>query len=224
MEHEKSPASGPWYVIGGLPTWGGSPKGKSSMNAYKRLTFFMLLAAGLLPACRACAQEGAGESPGPRRGLSIGGRAAYYRPKGADHGSLAEGAQVRLHFTPVWALEGSADLRQDQFGGTKVDVIPLQLSLMVYILPPGYRTAPYLLAGGGWYYTHVSGPFEHSGFRFGPHAGGGVEFFLDRSWSLDGSYRYLWTEDIHSQNLAHPLGQNFSDKGFMLTAAVNYIF
>ncbi len=194
------------------------------MNAYRRLIFFMLLAAGLPPGCRAYAQADAGENLGPRRGLSIGGRAAYYRPKGADHGDLAEGAQVRLHFTPAWALEGSVDLRQDKFDGTKVDVIPVQLSLMVYILPPGYRVAPYLLAGGGWYYTHVGAPVDHFAFRFGPHAGAGVEFFLKRFWSLDGSYRYLWTDDIHSQDEAHPLGRNFSNKGFMLTGALNYNF
>ena len=184
----------------------------------------MLLAVGLLPASCACAQADAGEIQGPRRGLSVGGRAAYYRPKGADNGDWSEGAQVRLHFTPAWALEGSVDLRHDKFDGTRVDVIPIQLSLMVYILPPGYRAAPYLLAGGGWYYTHVGAPVEHFESRFGPHAGAGVEFFINKSWSLDGSYRYLWTEDIHSQDAEHPLGRNFSGKGFMLTGALNYHF
>jgi hypothetical protein len=29
---------------------------------------------------------------------------------------------------------------------------------------------------------------------------------------------------VHSQNAAHPLGQNFSDNGFMLTAGLNYRF
>ncbi|OGR87252.1 MAG: hypothetical protein A2021_02790 [Elusimicrobia bacterium GWF2_52_66] len=194
------------------------------MNAYKRLAFFMLLVAALFPASLTCAQFYAEDSRGPRPGLSIGGRAAYYHPRGADSGDLAEGAQARYHLTRRWALEGSVDLRKDKYGGTNVDVVPIQLSVMVYLMPHGYRFAPYILAGGGWYYTHVYAPTDSSEFRFGPHAGGGVEFFLNTVWSIDGSYRYLWAEDIHSQDAEHPLGRNFSDKGFMITAAVNYSF
>ena len=194
------------------------------MNAYKRLAFFILLAAVLLPASRACAQSDAEDSRGPRPGLSIGGRAAYYRSKGADSGDLAEGAQVRYHLTRRWALEGSVDMRQNKFGAAKVDMVPIQLSLMAYLMPPGYKFAPYILAGGGWYYTHVYTQIDSSEFRFGPHMGGWVEYFLNTAWSFGGSYRYLWTEDIHSQDAAHPLGRNLKDKGFMLTAAVNYSF
>lgn len=194
------------------------------MNARMRSTLAMLLAAGLSPAGRCCAQAESEDSLGRRRGISLGARAAFYRPEGADRGTLAQGAQARLHFTPVWTWEVSADLRQDRFGGERVDVVPIQLSLLVYIMPPGTRAAPYLLAGGGWYYTHVGGRFDRSGFRFGPHAGAGLEFFLSRSWSVDASYRYLWAEDIHSQDLAHPLGRNFSDNGYMLTGALNYNF
>ena len=194
------------------------------MTAYKRLVFFMLLAAGFLPACRACAQFDADYEHGPRPGLSIGGRGAYYRPKGADSGDFAEGAQARYHLTRRWALEGSVDLRKDKFGGTQVDVIPFQFSVIAYLMPHNYRFTPYVLAGAGWYYTHVYMPSDKAGFRFGPHAGAGVEFLLSKYWSLDGSYRYLWAEDIHSQDLEHPLGRNFSDKGFSLTAAVNYCF
>ena len=194
------------------------------MNVHKSLIFLLVLAAGLLPATMACALEGAEESHGPRPGLSVGGRASYYRPKGADHGDFAEGALARYHLTRRWALEGSADLRQEELDGTKADVVPLQLSVLIYLMPHGYRFAPYILAGGGWYYTHVYAPVDSSEFRFGPHAGGGVEYFFNTAWSAGGSYRYLWTEDIRSQDIAHPLGRNFKDKGFMLTAAVNYSF
>lgn len=194
------------------------------MNINERLIFLMLLAAGLLPAIPAGAQDYPEKKAEPRPGLSIGGRGAYYRPMDADRGDLTEGAQVRLHLTRRWALEGSADLRRDRFGGTRVDVVPIQLSLLAYLMPPGYRVAPYILAGGGWYYTSIPASSGGPEFRFGPHAGGGVEVFLNGYWSVDGSYRYLWAEDIHSQDLRHPLGRNFSDKGFMFTAALNYFF
>ena len=161
---------------------------------------------------------------GPRPGVSLGGRAAYYRPKGADNGSLNGGAQLRLHMTSVLALEGSVDYRQNKFGGTTVDSFPVQASLMIYLLP-GMRVSPYILGGGGWYYSHVKNAGgETTTNHFGPHAGAGLQVFLDRHWSVDGSYRYLWNEDVHSQDAAHPLGQNFSDQGYMLTAALNYHF
>jgi len=194
------------------------------MTLHKLSTVFLLLAAGLLPALPACAQDGPEESHGPRPGLSIGGRASYYRALGAGSGDFAEGAQARYHLTRRWALEGSADLRQETISGTKVDVVPLQLSVIAYLMPHGYRFAPYIMAGGGWYYTHVYAPVDRTDFRFGPHAGGGVEYFLNTAWSFGGSYRYLWTEDIHSQDLEHPLGRNIKDKGYMLTAAANYSF
>ena len=195
------------------------------MDARRTLICLIILAGALLPGRRVLAQGGAAETRmGPRQGLSAGGRGAYYRPKDADRGNFAEGAQVRFHFNPDWALEGSVDLRQNRFGEAKVDVVPLQVSLMVYLMPPGYRAVPYVLAGGGWYYTHVYAPVDSSEFRFGPHLGAGLDVFLDRSWSVDGSYRYLWSEDIHSQDAEHPLGRNFRDKGFMLTLALNYYF
>ncbi|NNN06054.1 MAG: porin family protein [Elusimicrobia bacterium] len=168
----------------------------------------------------AAADDGA---VGPQPGISIGGRAMYFKPRDAQDGTLSGGAQLRLHVTSVLALEGSVDYRQDKFGGQTTDVFPVQASLLVYLMP-GFRISPYLLGGGGWYFTHVQGANNPSPNRFGPHAGAGLEFFMNSHWSVDGSYRYVWNEDIHSQNAAHPLGQNFSDSGSMLTAALNYRF
>ena len=184
----------------------------------------MLLAGGLFPASGACAQEGPGVSKGPRPGLSLGGRAAYYRHRDSGSGDLMQGAQARYHLTRRWALEGSADFLREDSGGIKVDVVPLQLSVLIYLMPHGYRVAPYILAGGGWYYTRIYGPAAKSEFRFGPHAGGGVEYFLNDAWSVDGGFRYLWAEDISSRDLAHPLGRNLSGKAYMLTLALNYSF
>ncbi len=83
------------------------------MNAYKSLVFFMLLAAGLLQAARARAQDGAEESHGPRPGLSIGGRAAYYRPKGAYHGDFAEGVQARYRPRRIILFRGRGGNKHD---------------------------------------------------------------------------------------------------------------
>lgn len=156
-----------------------------------------------------------------RPGVTFGGRAAYNRPKGADSGSLYGGAQLRLHLTSVLAVEGSADYRQNTFGGTVVDVYPVQASLMLYLTPSGVFS-PYILGGVGWYHTRIRG--GASSQRYGPHAGAGLEVALDHHWSIDASYRYLWTQSLTAPTTTSPFGKNFSDNGFMLTAALNYRF
>jgi opacity protein-like surface antigen len=163
-----------------------------------------------------------GYAPAAVSGVTFGGRGSYFRPKDADSGDWDGGAQLRLHFTPVLGVEGSADYRQNKYGGTTVDVIPVQASLLVY-LTPGWPVSPYLLGGVGWYYTHVQGSSDWQN-RYGPHAGAGLEVALSRHWTIDGSYRYLWTQSLTAPTTSQPFGQNFSDHGFMVTAALNYRF
>lgn len=159
---------------------------------------------------------------GSRPGISLGGGALYTSPRGAQQGTLYGEAQLRLHMTSVFALEGLAGYEQNKFSGTTVNVFPVQASLLIYLLP-GRRVSPYILGGGGWYYTQVQGQSGAQN-RFGPHAGAGLQVFLNHCWSIDSSWRYIWNENINSQNATHPLGQNFTAGGFMLTAAVNYHF
>jgi len=188
------------------------------------LTQLLFLAAGLLLARPALAQYEAEESRGPRPGLSLGGHAAYYRANDAGGGDLMQGAQVRYHLTRRWALEAAAGFLREEAGGAKVDVVPLQFSALIYLMPHGYTVAPYILGGVGWYYTHIYLPEAGSEFRFGPHAGAGVEYFLNTAWSADVSARYLWAEDIRPADAAHPLGRTLSGKGYLLELAVNYSF
>ena len=178
-----------------------------------------ILAAVALAPCAASADGDEVHASQP--GVTLGGRAAYYRPKDADHGTLNGGAQVRLHITSVIAVEGSADYRQNKFAGTTVDVFPVQASLMLY-LSPNWLISPYILGGVGWYYTHVQDGSTTN--RYGPHAGAGVEVALARHWTIDGSYRYLWTQSLDAPTTTSPAGKNFSDNGFMLTAALNFRF
>jgi len=187
-------------------------------------THLLFLAAVLLLARPALAQYEAEASRGPRPGLSLGGHAAYYKSNDAGSGDLMQGAQVRYHLTRRWALEAAAGFLREKSGGVKVDVVPLQFSALIYLMPHGYTVAPYILGGVGWYYTHLYLPENSSDFRFGPHAGAGVEYFLNTAWSADVSARYLWAEDIRPADAELPLGRSFSGKGYMLALAVNYSF
>ena len=146
----------------------------------------------------------------------------YTSPREAQQGTLYGEAQLRVHMTSVFALEGLAGYEQNKFSGSTVNVFPVQASLLIYLLP-GQRVSPYILGGGGWYYTQVQGQSGAQN-RFGPHAGAGLEVFLTHCWSIDGSWRYIWNENIHSQDANHPFGQNFNGGGFMVTTAINYHF
>ncbi|MBK6880344.1 MAG: porin family protein [Elusimicrobia bacterium] len=149
---------------------------------------------------RAEVAEGVGDAT-----FSIGPRASYYNPQGGDNGNWHGGAQARFHFTPVLAAEGSIDYRKSDFGeGSTIQGFPIQASLMADLTPHS-RLSPFLLGGGGWYYTRVRGATvtTNTENQFGLHAGGGLEVLLTKSLSVDGSDRYIRLEDrvIHETNV-----------------------
>ena len=155
--------------------------------------------------------------------LSIGGRAMYYDPKEGD-ANWYGGAQVRLHPWHYFAIEGSADYRANDFANTRVHSYPVQVSALIYPLGTT-RLAPFILGGGGWYYTTVSGPggFDNTQNRFGLHAGGGLQFFFNRHFSIDSTYRYIWLEKIESKD-QNIVDKKFNDNGHMVTIGVNFHF
>jgi opacity protein-like surface antigen len=155
--------------------------------------------------------------------FSIGGRAVYYDPIDGND-DWRGGAQFRWYLGEAFALEASMDYRRNDFGDSTVRTFPLQLSGLFYLLP-GKRLSPYLIGGGGWYYTDVDGPgnFEDVQQRFGLHGGGGVQLMLSRNWSVDGSYRFVWLERIRSID-ANANNTKFQDEGHMVTIGLNYHF
>jgi opacity protein-like surface antigen len=160
------------------------------------------------------------------RGMSLGPRVAYFDPKqsGADSVWFG-GAQLRFYLNKIFAIEGSVDYRQQDAGSNlTVRTMPVQASLLAYLL---YRkpVAVFLLGGGGWYFTKFdvdNGPGDHTENRFGPHAGGGVQFFLSDAWSIDGTWRYIWLQRVKSDNTLSD--ENYDPSGQMVTAALNYHF
>ncbi|HAF94889.1 MAG: hypothetical protein A2X34_09485 [Elusimicrobia bacterium GWC2_51_8] len=166
------------------------------------------------------AGEGVGDNV-----FSIGPRATYSTPKDADEGQWSPGAQARLHLSPALGLEASIDYRKNDFGPlTTIKTYPVQASLLAYIIPGGVAS-PFLLGGVGWYYTQVNGPasFSNTTSRFGLHAGAGLEVMLNKSLSLDGTYRYVWLESIDSKDV-NALDKTYKDSGSMITIALNLLF
>lgn len=190
-----------------------------------RRSFFLLILSAAL-AAPACAQRYSLDgSDIPPAGMSLGGRAMWFEPEDTNDTTLHGGAQLRFHFSRLFALEGSADYRRVRFPGSRVDIFPVQASLLAYLLPNS-PVSPFLLGGAGWYFTRVEGPgdFDDTQHRFGPHAGGGVQARINRWWSIDATYRFVWIEDIRTRNEANLLDRDFNDEGHMITAGLNFHF
>jgi len=103
--------------------------------------------------------------------FSIGPRASFSSPQDAGYGQWYGGAQTHMRVSANLALEGSIEYRSTYFGNyTVIKTYPVQFSLLSY-LKPGDAWSPYLLGGGGWYYTLVNGPVGYSStsYRFGIH-------------------------------------------------------
>jgi len=161
--------------------------------------------------------------------VSIGGRATYSDPKDADEGTWFGGAQMRFYLSPMIGLEGSIDYRNSDFGPTEVHTYPVQASLLVYLIQDSW-VKPFLLGGAGWYFTTIEGPdglggeFEETDNRFGPHAGGGLQIYLSKSLSIDGTYRYIWLEEFKSKEQNAVIEKDYEDSGHMITAGLNVHF
>lgn len=185
-----------------------------------------VLAAGLACLAFRAVPARADANPTPRPGVSFGGRAAYIWNKNVDasDGDYFGGAQLRFYMAKFFAIEGSADYRQQRFTtrGPIVDVFPVQISGLLYLLPDS-PVAPFILGGVGWYHTRVRGPGDDDvQNRFGSHAGGGLHFFLARHWSFDATYRYLFTNRITTRSGDGTVSIN--GNGHMVTGGLNFHF
>lgn len=135
-----------------------------------------------------------------RAQFSLGGHASYTKATGAD-GTWAGGAQLRLRFPGPLGVEGLIDYRRTTYSAGGEDVLrieqyPVQASLMIFILPG--QVQPYVLGGGGWYYTKSTflGPQSDLGsdtqHTFGGHVGGGIELGAKAKVSLHVDVRYVF--------------------------------
>jgi opacity protein-like surface antigen len=180
---------------------------------------FVLVAAGGFTASARMTLSGEEQ----RSAFSLGGRGAYFDPDDGD-GTWFGGAQGKFYLGPALGVEGSIDYRKSDFGSTDVHVYPVQASLLAYLIPESW-VSPYLLAGGGWYFTSIEGPggFDETEHRFGWHAGGGAQLFLNRFWSVDATYRYLWVEDFASRD-DNLTAKDYEEAGHMITTGLNFHF
>ncbi len=147
--------------------------------------------------------RGAAAQPYADPGIGVGLLGFYARTPDAEGAVFTGGAHVLGRVTGALALELYAGYRSDTYAeaGTsvlRVSQVPVQLSLVAYLLP-NLRAQPYLLGGGGYYriWTTGLGPQEALGDdvenKFALHAGAGVDVRTGRRFSIrfDGRWVFL---------------------------------
>lgn len=185
------------------------------------MNIFLAIALLAVSAVSAAAADSKGDYPKPDAG-SLGLRAVYYRADDGDQGTWGPGAQARWTFNNRFAVEGSFDYLRQEFPGATAHTVGAQISGLVYFL--NRQVSPFLIGGGGYYAARVNATNYRRNFaRFGPHLGAGLQYWINERWSADTAYRYVWVEDINTND---PAGnpRTFRRSGSHFTIAVNMHF
>jgi Outer membrane protein beta-barrel domain len=171
-------------------------------------------------------EAGQGQSRGASPSMfSLGPAVGYLHARGADRGTWLAGAQARVHLLPYLAAEGSITFHENRYenGDARVTQYPVQVSGLFYPIPDA-QLSPYVVGGGGWYYSRItyvgslSGLSNQTEHTFGAHAGAGLEIRLGTSTSIDADLRYIFL---------HPSSSAIRSEDFnywQATAGLNLFF
>lgn len=151
-----------------------------------------------------------GRSPAAQPMFALGLIAGYLRAPDADRGTWTAGIQARLHISPALAVEGAVTYHKNSYGDGDAHVTqyPVQVSALIYPLPNA-QFSPYLVGGGGWYYSRISYEGALSGLSnetentYGTHAGAGLEIRLGSSVMIDADLRTIF---LHARSSAFQSG------------------
>ncbi|HUM01231.1 MAG TPA: OmpW family outer membrane protein [Thermoanaerobaculia bacterium] len=163
---------------------------------------FLLTAAAVLILPLLAPADASGQ-PYADPGTGAGPLGFYAQATGGTQGTVLVGAQALTRFTGVLAAELFAGYRSDKYvdgaASLHVQQVPVQLSLIAYLLP-NLRVQPYLLGGVGYYriWGTGSGPqVQQENFienKFAFHAGAGVDIRVARALSLRVEGRYVFLD------------------------------
>jgi hypothetical protein len=154
------------------------------------LLMVMILAIGFCPVLGQAADVAAQPNAGS---IGLGVRGGWYKVNDADEGKFYGGIQARWRVLDWLAIEGSADYRAPSYysNNRKVTSYPLLLSALVYPFPKSYFS-PYILGGGGLYYSHLENRNDYWNNAWGWHAGLGFDVPLYPRLVLNVDARYTW--------------------------------
>jgi len=125
----------------------------------------------------------------------VGARAGYMRMAEADDGAFMGGLFFRTDWRRVVFIDGSVYYNSKEVSNdVDLELIPIQLSAMLFLLGRDNILNPFVLGGGGLYWTRttVTGRDTKSEFDFGWHLGVGADYNLSDRMFIEGDFRYIW--------------------------------
>lgn len=127
----------------------------------------------------------------------VGVRGGYMRMAEADDGAFLGGLFFRTDWRSVVFIDGSLYYHSEEVSrDVDFELIPIQLSAMLYLLGRDNILNPFVLGGGGvyWNRTTVTGEDTESNFDFGWHLGFGGDYNLSDRMFVEGEFRYIWLD------------------------------
>jgi hypothetical protein len=115
--------------------------------------------------------------------------------EGGGSGAFVGGGYFRWDWHRIAMLEASVLYHSESVDSTNdVELIPVQLSGVIYPLRRDYQFSPYVLGGIGLYVTRTvtRDVDSNSNFDFGWHLGFGADYALNDRVFLEGDFRYVW--------------------------------
>lgn len=155
---------------------------------------FPALPSASLPPTLALDPSSQGEDGGD---FSIGGIFGILRAKGADKTSFYAGGSARVVLSDFLFVQLSGSYHRTSYENETLTAYQYPVKLSAYLYPfPYWEVKPYIMGGGGWYYTTVEYRFplnlQFNDVRksaFGGHAGAGVEL-RHNSASINLEFQY----------------------------------
>lgn len=143
----------------------------------------------------------------------VGARAGYMRIADADDGALLGGLFFRTDWREVVFIDGSVYYHSEEVSNNiDLELIPIQLSAMLFLLGRDNALNPFVLGGGGVYWTRttITGQDTDSDFDFGWHLGLGADYNILKNMFVEGEFRYIWLDsDTKDQTFGESL-KNFN--------------
>jgi opacity protein-like surface antigen len=137
----------------------------------------------------------------------FGLRGGYMRFPDAEDGALLGSLFFRTDWREVVYIDASVYYHTEEVA-TDLDLefIPIQLSAMLFLLGRQGAISPFVLAGGGvyWSRTTPAGHESNSEFDIGWHLGLGCDIALSDRMFIETDFRYIWL-DVDSE------GETFAD-------------
>jgi hypothetical protein len=127
----------------------------------------------------------------------VGVRGGYMRMAEADDGAVLGGLFFRTDWREVVFIDGSLYYHSEEITrDIDLELIPIQLSAMLFLLGRDNVLNPFVLGGAGLYWTRttVETRDTESEFDFGWHLGLGADFNLSDRMFIEGDFRYMWLD------------------------------